>query len=137
MNEKVRITSEVVRVRGHFLLKLVDYQWALAKHGIAAGESEDLESIRIHMEAARSDLAFIMEGGRTLGFDQLANHAEQIRHMMGLFLERCLHSPNCHKPLTDVILELNDFVSACKALTEQPTVLQDITLPNARDIGRV
>ena len=52
MNRPVRVTSEVVRVRGHFLVKLTDFQWALAKHGIAAGEAFDDDTISLQ------DIAF-------------------------------------------------------------------------------
>lgn len=134
MNKSVRITSEIVRVRSHFLVKLTDWQWALAKHGIAAGEATDDNTIRIHLEAARGDLAYIAESGKLLGFDKLGNHAEQIRHLMDLFLERCLGASNSAKLLTDVILELNTFVMACKRLTDQTTVLECIDLPHAPEL---
>ncbi len=134
MNKNVRINSETVRVRGHFLVKLDDWQWALAKHGIAAGEATDDDTIRVHLEAARADLSYIAESANLLGFDKLGNHAEQIRHLMDLFLVRCLGTSNSTKLLTDVILELNTFVCACKRLTEQTTVLECIDLPCIVDL---
>ncbi|MEL6571618.1 MAG: hypothetical protein AAFQ64_08170 [Pseudomonadota bacterium] len=129
MNEKFRITSEVIRVRSHFLVKLQDWQWAIAKHAIAAGEAEDVQTISMHLKAAQVDLNNISESGNLLGFPNLAAQATQVEHLIGLFLERCISTSNCHKLLTDVILEINAFVAASKRLTEQPTVLQVIDLP--------
>lgn len=128
MNTKARITSEVVRVRGHFLIKLADWQWALAMHAIAAGEAADDEKIRVHLEAVVSDLSFINESAGLLGFSKIAEDARQTARMISLFLERCIDTPNKHKLLTDVILEINRFVANCKRLSEQPTVLQNIDL---------
>lgn len=133
MNEKVRLTSEIVRVRGHFLVKLTDWQWALAKHGIAAGETSDVATVHMHMCAASADLAHISDSARLLGFGKLADHADQIKGLVDKFMERSIDQPNFHKMLTDVILDLNKFVLACRHLSEQPTVLQDIELPNPRD----
>ncbi len=129
MNDQVRVTSEVVRVRGHFLTKLTEFQWSLAKHGIAAGEAETDDKIRIHLVAAGADLEYIAESGRLLGFGDLADHASQTRRMIELFLERCLGTPNAAKLLTDVILDINKFVVASRKLTEQPTVLENIDIP--------
>lgn len=129
MNDKVRITSEVVRVRGHFLVKLTEFQWALAKHGIVAGEADDDETVRIHLSAAGMDLDYIAECGRLFGFTKLADDAAQIRRMINLFIERCMGTDNANKLLTDVIIELNAFVASSRRLTEQPTVLQDIDIP--------
>ena len=129
MNDKFRITSEVIRVRSHFLVKLQDWHWAIAKHAIAAGEAEDSQTIAMHLKASQVDLANISESGSLLGFPNLAVQADQVGHLIGLFLERCIEQPNCHKLLTDVILEINNFVAASTRLTEQPTVLQVIDLP--------
>ena len=54
---------------------------------------------------------------------------DQIRALIDRFLNRCMNAPNFHKILTDVILDLNTFVLACRKLSEQPTVLQNIDLP--------
>ncbi|MEL6640143.1 MAG: hypothetical protein AAFP98_02325 [Pseudomonadota bacterium] len=129
MNDKFRITSEVIRVRSHFLVKLQDWHWAIAKHAIAAGEAEDNQTISMHLKAAQVDLSNISESGGLLGFPNLAAQADQVSHLIGLFLERCLEQPNCHKLLTDVIMEINNFVGTSKKLTDQPTVLQVIDLP--------
>lgn len=129
MNEKFRIPSEVIRVRSHFLVKLQGWQWAIAKHAIAAGEAEDDDMIGRHLKAAQVDLSNIAESGRLLGFPQLASQADQVGHLIGLFLERCVDGPNCHKVLTDVILDIHSFVESSKKLTDQPTVLGMIDLP--------
>ncbi len=129
MNDKFRITSEVIRVRSHFLVKLQDWHWAIAKHAIAAGEAEDTQTIAMHLKAAQVDLSNISESGNLLGFPNLAAQADQVEHLIGLFLERCIASSNNHKLLTDVILEINAFVASSKKLTEQPTVLEVIDLP--------
>jgi len=127
---KAKVTSEVVRVRSHFLVKLTEYQWALAKHGIAAGEAEDEETVRIHLTAAGMDLDYISECGALLGFSKLAEHAGRIRHMINLFIERCMGTSNATKLLTDVIHELCDFIAESRKLTERPTVLQVIDIPS-------
>ncbi len=129
MNDKFRITSEVIRVRSHFLVKLQDWHWAIAKHAIAAGETEDAQIIAMHLKAAQVELKNISESGDLLGFPNLATQADQVAHLISLFLERCISTSNCHKLLTDVILEINAFVAASKRLTEQPTVLEVIDLP--------
>lgn len=132
MNQRTHITSEVIRVRSHFLVRLQEWQWAIAMHAIAAGEAEDREPIAIHLRAACVELESISESGTLLGFPDLAKHADQVRHLIQLFLERCIDTQNCHKLLTDVILEINNFVAASKRLTEQPTVLGIIDLPHLK-----
>lgn len=129
MNDKFRLPSEIIRVRSHFLVKLQNWQWAIAKHAIAAGEASDTDMVTRHLKATQVDLENIAESGRLLGFPQLANQADQVGHLIALFLERCLEMPNHHKLLTDVILDINDFVAASKRLTDQPTVLGMIDLP--------
>ncbi len=129
MNENCRIPSEVIRVRSHFLVKLQNWQWAIAKHAIAAGEADTDDMIARHLKAAQVDLSNVSESGRLLGFPDLANQADQVEHLIGLFLDRCLGTPNYHKLLTDVILDIHAFVAASKKLTEQPTVLGLIDLP--------
>ena len=129
MNEKFRIPSEVIRVRSHFLVKLQNWQWAIAKHAIAAGEAEDDETIYRHLKAAQVDLSNVAESGHVLGFPQLSTQANQVGHLIGLFLERCLGAPNSHKLLTDVIMDINSFIAASRKLTDQPTVLGWIDLP--------
>lgn len=131
MNEQFRIPSEVIRVRSHFLVRLQKWHWAIAKHAIAAGEAQDEDTIYRHLRAAQVDLNNVSESGRILGFPQLSNQADQVAHLIGLFLERCLGSANAHKLLTDVILDINSFVAASQRLTDQPTVLGMIDLPTS------
>lgn len=128
MNEKVRITSSIVRVRSHFLVKLTDRQWAIAKHAVAAGETMDQQTIVVHLHATRCELKQIADGASLLGFDQIGLHAERIVHLIELFLEKGLGTVYQNKLLTDVILEINDFVLASNRLTTRPTVLENLEI---------
>lgn len=126
MNEKVRITSNIVRVRSHFLVRLDDRKWAIAKHAVTAGEAADEERMIVHLYAARCELQQIIESAKLLGFEKIGSHAERIEHLIDLFLEKGLGTIHKSKLLTDVILEINGFVTACTKLTSQHTVLEDI-----------
>lgn len=126
MNESIRITSSVVRVRSHFLVKLTDRRWAIARHAIAAAEAQDDQTIIVHLYATTCELTPIIESAALLGFDRIGNDAKRISHLIELFLEKGIGTIHKHKLLTDVLLEINGFVGACAKLADQPTVLENI-----------
>ena len=129
MNEKVRITSSIVRVRSHFLVRLNDRKWAIAKHAVTAGETNDRQTIIVHLYAANCELKQIAESASLLGFGKIGEHAGRVLRLIELFLEKGLGTVYQNKLLTDVILEINSFVVACEKLTTQPTVLEYIEIP--------
>lgn len=132
MKQKSRVSSSIVRIRSHFLVKLNDRHWAIAKHAVAAGESSNAPTIIMHLQATTCELKQVADGASLLGFDKIGLHAERIVHLIELFLEKGLGTVYQNKLLTDVILEINDFVVASKRLTNQPTVLQPIEIPPQR-----
>jgi len=134
MSNKVRITSGIVRVRGHFMTKLTERQWAIANHALNASEAITDADVRSHLTAAQGVLHQIAGSAAILGFDGLGDHASRIEKLVDLFFLKGLGTVHCNKLLTDVIMEITDFVSMCEQMTSQPTVLEYIEVPSPNNI---
>lgn len=129
MSDKVRITSGIVRVRGHFMAKLTERQWAIARHALDAGQSQSDDEVREHLTSAQAVLHQIAGSAAILGFDRLGDHAARIENLVNLFFKKGLGTVHSNKLLTDVIMDITHFVGECEKLTSHPTVLEYIDVP--------